>query len=178
MKLIRFLTLKFGSLFYDIKYLEYLDSTRIIQSFITQKIFRINSNVKFPCGWRVSIHHPQNIIFDSSDIMNFHRQGNHFCAKSSLYIGKGTIIGPYAALVTAKNLTYEENFEINIGKNCQICLRSIILPGVVLGDYVIVAAGAIVTRSFGDYSIIGGNPARLIRINEKLKEKIESEKIK
>jgi acetyltransferase-like isoleucine patch superfamily enzyme len=43
-------------------------------------------------------------------------------------------------------------------------MGAIILPGVVLGDYTIVAAGAIVSKSFPDgYCVIGGNPAKIIK---------------
>ncbi len=41
--------------------------------------------------------------------------------------------------------------------------KSIILKGVVLGEGVVVASGSVVTKSFDDYSIIGGNPAKFIR---------------
>jgi acetyltransferase-like isoleucine patch superfamily enzyme len=38
-----------------------------------------------------------------------------------------------------------------------------ILPGVTLGDYTIVGAGSIVTKSFKDgYCVVAGNPARVI----------------
>ena len=40
---------------------------------------------------------------------------------------------------------------------------SIILPGVRLKKGTIVGAGAVVTKTFPAYSILGGNPAKLIR---------------
>lgn len=43
----------------------------------------------------------------------------------------------------------------------------IILPGVVIRKGSIVAAGAVVSKSFPEYSIIGGNPAQLIRSRKK-----------
>ena len=43
-------------------------------------------------------------------------------------------------------------------------MGAIILPGVELGDYTIVAAGSIVTKSFTDgFQVIGGNPAKHIK---------------
>ncbi|WP_267471786.1 DapH/DapD/GlmU-related protein, partial [Streptococcus salivarius] len=38
-----------------------------------------------------------------------------------------------------------------------------ILPGVTLGDNVVAGAGAVVTKSFGDNVVLGGNPARVIK---------------
>ena len=52
--------------------------------------------------------------------------------------------------------------EIRIGDNCFIGAHAIILPGVTLGKEVVVGAGAVVTKSYPDGSIVAGNPARLI----------------
>ena len=38
-----------------------------------------------------------------------------------------------------------------------------ILPGVTLGDNVVVGAGAVVTKSFGDNVVLAGNPAKIIK---------------
>ena len=51
---------------------------------------------------------------------------------------------------------------IKIGDNCFIGNKSIILYGVSLGDNTIVAAGSVVTKSFGSGVVVGGNPARVI----------------
>jgi len=50
-----------------------------------------------------------------------------------------------------------------IGKGVWIGARSIILKGVELGEGVIVGAGSVVTRSVPPYTIVAGNPARIIR---------------
>lgn len=50
-----------------------------------------------------------------------------------------------------------------IGKNCFIGGRSLILPGVEIGDNCVVGAGAVVTKSVPPRSIVAGNPAQVIR---------------
>lgn len=54
-------------------------------------------------------------------------------------------------------------FDTYIGKNCVIGVRSIILPGVSIGDHCVVAAGAVVTKSSPPNSVLAGNPARVIK---------------
>ena len=53
---------------------------------------------------------------------------------------------------------------ITIGNNCWIGTSAIILPGTVLGENCVVAAGSIVSGVFKDNSLIGGNPAKLIKL--------------
>ena len=50
-----------------------------------------------------------------------------------------------------------------IGNDCWIGADTIIMPNVTLADFCIVAANSFVNKSFPEYSIIGGNPAKLIR---------------
>jgi maltose O-acetyltransferase len=52
---------------------------------------------------------------------------------------------------------------ISIGNNVWIGARVIILSGVTIGDNVVIAAGAVVSKSFGSNCVIGGVPARIIK---------------
>ena len=53
---------------------------------------------------------------------------------------------------------------ILIGNNCWIGTSAIILPGTILGNNCVVAAGSIVNGVFKNNSLIGGNPAKLIKL--------------
>ncbi len=53
---------------------------------------------------------------------------------------------------------------IKIGNNCWIGTSAIILPGSKLGNNCVVAAGSIVNGEFNDNSLIGGNPAKFIKL--------------
>ena len=53
--------------------------------------------------------------------------------------------------------------KVVIGNKVWIGGGAIILPGVTLGDNVVVAAGAVVTKPFPDNVVIGGNPAKIIK---------------
>lgn len=50
-----------------------------------------------------------------------------------------------------------------IGNNCVIGGRSMIMPGVKIGNHVYVGGGSIVTHDVPDHCLVAGNPARIIR---------------
>ena len=52
--------------------------------------------------------------------------------------------------------------KIKIGNHVYIGANSMIMPGVVVEDNVLIAAGSVVTKSVPQNSIVGGNPARII----------------
>ena len=92
----------------------------------------------------------------------------------TITIGEDVVMGPDVVMMATSHEFKDLNTPINqqgakpeepivIGNDCWIGTRVIILPGVHLGNKCIVAAGAVVTRSFPDNSIIGGVPAKLIK---------------
>ncbi|MBR1609202.1 MAG: acyltransferase [Kiritimatiellae bacterium] len=52
---------------------------------------------------------------------------------------------------------------VRIGNDVWIGTRAVILPGCEIGDHCIVAAGAVVTKSFPPFSIVAGVPARVVK---------------
>lgn len=53
--------------------------------------------------------------------------------------------------------------DILIGNDVWIGYQATIMPGVTIGDGAIVASQSVVTKDVESYSIVGGNPAKLIR---------------
>lgn len=95
-------------------------------------------------------------------------------AKEKILIGENTAIAYGVMLLTSSNprgplnkmarLYPRKVKPVKIGDNCWIGARAIILPGVTIGDYCVVAAGSVVTKDFPDYSVVGGVPARVIKV--------------
>jgi len=52
---------------------------------------------------------------------------------------------------------------ISIGNNVYIGVRSIIMPGVNIGNNCIIASGAVVSKNVPDNSVVGGVPAKFIK---------------
>lgn len=56
-----------------------------------------------------------------------------------------------------------EGKAVEIGSGCWLCEKVMIMPGVTLGERCIVAAGAVVTKSFPAYSMVAGVPAKIVK---------------
>jgi len=106
---------------------------------------------------------------------------------ANTYVGINTILNGFAAkLVIGENVSIAQSVNImvnsgpnaspamqiifpiekgpvTIGPNSWLGANSVIMPNVSLGEFCIVAANSFVNKSFPGFSIIGGNPAKLIR---------------
>jgi len=90
-----------------------------------------------------------------------------------LDIGAGTIVGQYFSVHPESHLFGDADrpirFQgtirkgISIGSNCWIGSRVTVLDGVTVGDNSVIAAGAVVNRSFPADVVIGGVPARILK---------------
>ena len=72
------------------------------------------------------------------------------------YVASGAIIFSHDFSRNIKTDTY-------IGKRCFIGANAIIMPGIAIGDESIVGSGAIVPKNVPSNTIVGGNPAKIIR---------------
>lgn len=67
-----------------------------------------------------------------------------------------------AGAVRKKYPKFDTFGKVVIGDYVYIGNNSLIMPGVTIGDNVLVAAGSVVTKSVPNNVVIGGNPARII----------------
>lgn len=114
-----------------------------------------------------------------------------------IYVGDNTMFAPNVVVATAGHPLEPEmrrdglqyNMPIHIGKNCWIGAGVLIMPGVTIGDNVVVGAGSVVTKDLPSNVLAFGNPCRVQRkigehdreyyfkdrkIPQELKEKYES----
>lgn len=69
----------------------------------------------------------------------------------------------FAKDISPNDLGISDGLSIVIGENCFIGAHTFILKGITLGKNCVVAANSVVNKSFPDYSIIAGSPAKLIK---------------
>lgn len=94
-----------------------------------------------------------------------------------VYIGDNVLMGKECIGVTRnhgfmekdeliRNQGYSEEKPIVIGDDVWIGHRVTILPGVQIANGTVIGAGAVVTKNTKPYSVVAGNPARIIKYRE------------
>ena len=134
------------------------------------------------CIARTGIKHKENIYFEPP----FHCEyGNHIEVGENFYanvncimldvgkitIGDNVLFGPNVSIYTAghpihpesRNSGYEYGIPVTIGSNVWIGGSCVILPGVSIGNNVVIGTGSVVTKDIPDNVCAAGNPCRVIR---------------
>lgn len=139
-----------------------------VKSWFIQKILGFNKEAYWPTHHSSIISGVKNIEIGIGTAPGL-SPGCYIQGGGKIVIGDYTLVAPNVGIISANHSLYNYNVheckEVRIGKYCWIGMNSVIMPGVVLGDHTIVAAGAIVTKKFEDgYCVIGGNPAKIIKL--------------
>lgn len=104
---------------------------------------------------------------------------NHISCANKIIIGDGLLTGKWVSIVDNDHgLTDKETLQIRpwerpvvikcpviIGKNVWIGDKATILSGVIIGDGAVIAANTVVTRNVPAYSVVAGNPGRIVKSN-------------
>jgi acetyltransferase-like isoleucine patch superfamily enzyme len=102
--------------------------------------------------------------------------GCYIQAANGIEIGKNVRIGPSVKLISANHDIYDydkfiKTNPIILNDNCWLASNVTILPGVEIGEHTIVAAGAVVTKSFKQGNcILAGVPAKVVKTISPYKE--------
>ena len=132
-----------------------------------QKILGYNRNIPWPVHFTSQVKCPEKIqrgtMYPGFSIHNY------IDGRNGIVFEENVITAPKISIISQNhdNLNFENYIDskpIIIRKNSWIATGAIILPEVELGEHTIVAAGAVVTKSFPEGNqIIGGNPAKVIK---------------
>lgn len=163
--------------FYKEKKADHVGIGTLIQLVFFQKIIGVNREVPWPVHWSSIVSYPERISRHHWRPFPGFLPGSYIQAMNGIVIGKNVRLGPGTKIISASHNVYNYDLHdhaqpIIIGDNCWIAANAIILPGVKLGNHTIVAAGAVVNKSFEEGNcIIGGVPAKKIKDLDNYPEK-------
>lgn len=99
--------------------------------------------------------------------------GDRVTVKSGVYLWDGiriaddVFIGPNATFANdpmPRSKVYPERFlGVHLQRGASIGANATLLPGVTVGEYAMVGAGAVVTKDVPPRAVVAGNPARILR---------------
>jgi len=153
-----------ASLGFDKKYLKgrYFDQSLVgwfwvFRAIIIQKMLGFNRNVRWPISPSNSIDDPEFIEFHPDDLQNFMHHGCYFSnvGGGKIVLEKGVVIAPNVGVITTNHdlidpTKHHSPQDVFIGKDSWLGMNCVFLPGTVLGEHTVVAAGAVVTKSYPD----------------------------
>jgi acetyltransferase-like isoleucine patch superfamily enzyme len=121
----------------------------------------LGTNVQMGCRFL----NGRKVFLGDRNVINFGclLDGRRYCIRT----GDDVSIGPEAAILTLGHDPQSPDFadrggEVLIGDHVWIGYRALVLPGVVIGDGAVVAAGAVVSKDVEPFAIVAGVPARKI----------------
>jgi len=130
-----------------------LDDVRILTPFICD----FGNRVKFGKG----------VFINHSAILS---------ASGGIEFGDGSMAAPGLRIATINHDMNQRHAiytygKVTVKKNAWIGMNVTICPGVTIGEYAVVAAGAVVTKDVPDYAVVGGVPAKVIRMQDPKEQK-------
>lgn len=125
------------------------------------------------CGSNINIDR-NAIIGNHISIGDYSGIGRNSYISNYVSIGKYVMMGPECLIYTAnhefgsvdKPMCYQKWSEckpVEIADDVWIGGRVIILPGVHIGEGSVIGAGSVVTKDVASFSIVAGNPAKIIK---------------
>lgn len=120
--------------------------------------FRLFPPFSTDCG--KNIHLGENVFINS---------GCKFQDQGGIFIGDGCLIGHNVVMATLNHFVDPERRQgmipksIRLERGAWIGSGAIILQGVTIGENAVVAAGSVVTKDVEANTVVGGNPAKLLK---------------
>jgi len=145
-------------------------SPYLLYFFIPQKLFRINGSIPLPVHFtsRVLNHYRISVGNRSAHGMN---ANCYIQGRNGIIIGHNLRVGPGVGLISSNH--HLNNYDkwpdvppIVIDNNVWIGMISVVLPGVKIGDNVVVAAGSVVAGDIPPKSIAACNPCQVVKKKE------------
>ena len=141
--------------------------TELLKFAWRQKVLGYNRHVPWPVHFTSTIKCHEKIKRGSKAPGS--APGCYIDGRNGIIIEENVWIGPRASIISQNHLTtnynlYSDSPPVIIRKNSWLSTGCIILPGVEIGEHTIVAAGAVVSKSFPNGNqLLAGNPATAVK---------------
>lgn len=114
----------------------------------------------FICDFGNRVTFGKNVFINHSTILS---------ASGGIVFEDGVSLAPGCRIATINHDFNERHSKYTYGKvvikkNAWLGMGVTVCPGVTIGEYAVVAAGAVVTRDVPDYAVAGGVPAHVIKM--------------
>lgn len=141
----------------DMNYIQYLEQL------FGRKLDDVRILTPFTCDFGNTVKFGKNVFINHSAILS---------ASGGIEFEDGAMAAPGLRIATInhdmnkRHTTYTYG-KVTIKKNAWLGMNVTICPGVTIGEYAVVAAGAVVTKDVPDYAVVGGVPAKVIKMLDK-----------
>ena len=145
----------------DPSYVEYLEEL------FDRKLDGVRILTPFICDFGNRVKFGKGVFINHSAILS---------ASGGIEFEDGVMLAPGVRIATINHDMNERHTKYTYGKvlikkNAWIGMGATICPGVTVGEYAVVAAGAVVTKDVPDYAVVGGVPAKIIRMQDPKEQK-------
>lgn len=145
----------------DMTYVTYLEEL------FGRKLDDVYILTPFTCDFGNRVSFGKNVFINHSAILS---------AAGGIEFKDGCMVAPGLRIATINHDMNERHTiytygKVVIGENAWIGMNVTICPGVHIGKYSVVGAGAVVTKDVPDYTVVGGVPAKIIKHLDSQKQK-------
>ena len=140
------------------------DSTYVedLEELFGRKLDDVRILTPFICDFGNRVKFGKGVFINHSAILS---------ASGGIEFEDGSMAAPGLRIATINHDMNERHAiytygKVTIKKNAWIGMNVTICPSVTIGEYAVVAAGAVVTKDVPDYAVVGGVPAKVIRMQD------------
>ena len=138
----------------DSSYVNYLEEL------FGRKLEDVRILTPFNCDFGNRVTFGKNVFINHSAILS---------SSGGIEFGDNVMVAPGLKIATINHDMYDRHVTYTYGKvtvkeNAWIGMGVTICPGVTIGKYAVVAAGSVVTKDVPDYAVVGGVPAKVIKM--------------
>ena len=138
-----------------------------LEELFGQKLDEVRILTPFICDFGNRVKFGKNVFINHSAILS---------ASGGIEFEDGVSVAPGCRIATINHDFNERHTKYTYGKvlikkNAWLGMNVTVCPGVTIGAYAVVAAGAVVTKNVPDYAVVGGCPAKIIKMQNPAEQK-------